>query len=981
MDTSLWQKLLPRTKTGFVLRIVLPAVLAMILFILAIFLILIPSTERQLLESKKETTQELTRAAASILDEYYKEEQAGRLTREEAQTQAAARINLLRYGDENLDYFWITDTHPTMIIHPYLPELNGQDLTDYEDLRGKKMFVAFVDAVKESGGGFVDYYWQWKDDPTRVVPKLSYVQLFAPWQWVIGTGIYVEDVNSAIGRVERTLTYTSLAILVVIALLLIYGARQSLKLENRRAQAEEALQQSHEKYRTLVEAATEGIAMTLDGRVVYSNEPLLSMLGYGPEDLSDADIERLVMAESTDDLRNLASLKALTPGETPPEPFEARLRNKAGEPVEALIAVTPIILNERQGFILMARGVSSQRAMQSALEEQRRQFRTMSNAISLGVFRSTWGRKANLLEANPAMRAILRMRPSAELLGVDWLDRIIGVEERTALVERLNRDKVVQDYRLGLRREDGGRADVSLFAVLVEGESGQPTHCEGIFEDVTSQRRSEEEREALIAQLQTSLFFLQEPIAKAVSPAVSVSMDQSIAKAAALMNKNKAGAVFVTADGGDLAGIVTDHDFRERVVAEDRDPNSAIRSIMTAPVASIEYAAPVYEAILRMQERNVDHLAVIDDSGALAGFIRLRDLVLYQRSSSVIITDSVRRSRSVDDIVEAHEKLPDLVKAVIDSGAQVRYVNRIVTSTSDAVVQKLLAMATDRLGPPPVRYAFLTLGSEGREEQTLLTDQDNALLYEDPPAEKAEEAAKYFLDLGTMVCDWLAEVGYAYCEGGVMAKNPRWNQPMSVWREHFSHWIHNADPQELLELNMLFDFRSVNEEQALPRELRTFIFDQIDAYPLFFVHFAQNALLYKPPVGLTGNIQVTGSGEGPKALSLKEAVMPVVNFARLYALKHRIDSTNTLDRLAELKDRGALSRESFEQIVPDYEELMRVRLRRQAQAILHNEKPSNLISPDEWTSAEETKMKRLFSVAADLRKKISFEFLGGIAGF
>ena len=155
----------------------------------------------------------------------------------------------------------------------------------------------------------------------------------------------------------------------------------------------------------------------------------------------------------------------------------------------------------------------------------------------------------------------------------------------------------------------------------------------------------------------------------------------------------------------------------------------------------------------------------------------------------------------------------------------------------------------------------------------------------------------------------------------------------------------------------------------------------MEDYPLFFLHFAQNALLYKPPITLLGNIQTTSSGDGTKTLSLKEALMPIVNFSRLYALRHRIDSTNTLDRLTELRDRGVLSRESYEQMFPDYESLMRIRLRRQAVAIEEGRAPTNLITPEELTSAEEARLKRLFSVSADLRKKISYDFLGGIAGF
>ena len=784
---------------------------------------------------------------------------------------------------------------------------------------------------------------------------------------------------------ERNLIYISIAIVILIALLLLYGLRQSLKIERRREAAEEGLQESHEKYRALVEAATEGILMTLDGKSTYFNKPFLDMLGYAPEELAGMPLDQIFVDETDADKEALAPLEALAKGdmENVPASFEARLRAKDGHPVEALLAPTPIEMGGKTGYILIARSLSAQKARAAALDETRRQFQNMSDVLSLGMFRSTWGRKAALIDVNPAMRSILRLPPSVDLVGTDWLERIADAEERDALVARLTRDKVVQDYRLGLRSHDGGRADVSLFAVLIEDDSGQVIYCDAIIEDITKQRKGEEEREALIAQLQTSLFFLQEPLSQSISPALSLDMDQPVSRAAMLMTKNRAGAVFVTGPDGDgeVIGIVTDHDFRERVVAQGVAPDATLRSIMTAPVATIAATAPIYEALLRMQERDVDYLAVTDETGKLAGMIHLRDLVHYQRSSSVIITDSVRRARSVEDIVEAHHRLPALVKAVVDSGADTRYLNRIISGVSDGIVQRLLGMAQEKLGPAPTRFAFLALGSEGREEQTLLTDQDNALLYEDPPAEKAEETAQYFLNMGTLVSDWLAQVGYAYCEGGVMAKNPRWNLSQSKWREQFTYWVHNADPQELLELNMLFDFRPVTGEKQFAHDLRSWVFEQMEDYPLFYVHFAQNALLYKPPLSLLGNIQATASEDGRKAVSLKEALMPIVNFARLYALKHHIDSTNTLDRLAELKERGILGRESYEQIVPDYETLMRIRLQRQANAIEENHKPSNLILPQELTSAEEMKLKRLFSATEDLRKKISYDFLGGISGF
>ena len=336
----------------------------MVLFILAIFLILLPSVERELLEGKKETTQELTRAAVSILNEYYAEETAGRLTRQQAQEEAAARIELLRYGDESKDYFWITDMHPTMVMHPYLPELNGQDLTDYEDQRGKTLFVAFVDAVRRDGSGFVDYYWQWKDDPERIVPKLSYVQLFEPWQWVIGTGIYVEDVNAAIASFQRYLTYVALAIIAAVALLLLYGARQSLKIERRRAAAEQGLKESSDKYQALVAAATEGILMTLDGKCAYANKPLQDMLGYDAPEMADMILSLLLLNKTKADQQALSYIQTLaatglsTPAEQlPPANFEARFKAKNGRAVDVLLTATPISLAGKSGVILIVRSI------------------------------------------------------------------------------------------------------------------------------------------------------------------------------------------------------------------------------------------------------------------------------------------------------------------------------------------------------------------------------------------------------------------------------------------------------------------------------------------------------------------------------------------------------------------------------------------------------------------------------------------------
>lgn len=957
----------------FGLQIVFPVVLAGALFVLAIFQFLIPSMERQLMERKKETIRELTLAAWSLLDSYHQEELAGNMAQAEAQAQAAASIGALRYGPQGKDYFWITDTLPRMVVHPYRPDLNGQDLRQFEDSSGKRLFVEFVEAVQADGAAYVDYYWQWQDDPQQIVQKLSYVKAFEPWGWVIGTGIYIEDVQQDIQRIERDVIFASAGISAVMVIILFIILRGGLALEQQRTRAEEELKESHEKYRALVESTTEGTLMVLQGKCAFANRAMLDLLGYQHEEFTCQEIRDLLANETESDRAALERIDLLLQGEPAPRQFEARLRRKDGKLVEMLLTATRVAYADQEGFVLVARELAQQREAEALLGGSRRQAKTLTRAIPLGVFRSTWGRKTRLLEANPAMRALFGLEKDTDLDRFDWLERIIDPQERSALMERLGAKGLVQDFRLQMAAANGQPIQASCFAMLVEAPEG--TFCDGVLQDISEQKKAEGERDALIAQLQVSQVYLEEPLRNVMGKAVTCEMGLPIAQAARQMTQAGVSAIVVCGPEGEPLGIITDHDCRERVLAAGLDPGRPVYEIVSAPLHSISDHALVYEAILLLQDKDVSCLAVKDDSGRLQGIVRHIDLVQYRQHAAMILAHSIRSAKTVEQIRAAYQRLPQLVSSLIQSGSKVRHINRMISSMADTITGRLIEMAVAELGEPPARFAFLSLGSEGREEQTLATDQDNALVYEGPPEAEAERVRAYFLALGERVCDWLDEVGYAYCTGGIMAKNERWNMPLSAWVRNFHGWIHNANPQELLELNMAFDFRCVSGDASLAQALRSRVLADMKAYPPFFLHFAQNALIYKTPLGLFGNILTESAGEG-KALNLKEAMVPVVNYARLYALKHEIDETHTLDRLARLHEKGLLSRELFEDLSPAYEALMRMRLDRQAAAMLANRPPGNLISPQAWTPLEEAMLKRAFAILGSLRKKISYDFLG-----
>jgi PAS domain S-box-containing protein len=945
------------------------------LFVGVIYGVIVPDVERNLLDRKRDTIRELTRSAQSVLQEYHQEEKQGLLSREEAQRGAAARIRDLRYGAESKDYFWITDMQPVMVMHPFRTDLDGKDLSEFRDPLGNRVFVECVHLVRSEGSGYLDYVWQWKDDPSRLVPKESFVMGFEPWGWIIGTGIYVEDVQQEIQRLTQRLVRISLSITGLIALILLFVAHQSLKIERQRNEAEDALRASHEKYRALVEAATEGTLLLSDDVCTFANPTMCEMLGYEPEEIEALDAKELLPPEGPERDGVLQYFRAVSEGQPAPVQFDAQLRRKDGELLDVLLSATRIAFAGKSGLIVNAKDVTRFKRVEEELGYSRARFRELRDTIDFGVFRTTVGPNARVIEANPSARRILGLSESGDLTGTDLLEACSDPEERQALSHALNTQGVVKNRVLPIQRKDGSIGTVSLTAVLVPDANGFMRYCDGFVEDVTEHRRVEGEREAIIAELQTSLLFLNEPIVRYVQKAAQCDLNTPIRKAAELLGKSQGEVVFVVTESREPVGIVTDRDLRERVVATGLDPESPLFRVMTSPLVTVSERALVYEALQLMRESNIQHVAVRKDAGPIVGVLRQADLSHFHRYSPAVLIQEIRQASTTAELAAARTRVPSFVRTLIEAGARSRNVNRVVTSVSDAITERLVALTQRDLGPAPARFAFVALGSEGREEQTLVTDQDNAILYEEVSDDEQGLVEEYFQQLGTRVCDALAQVGYAYCPGEVMAKNPKWCKPLPVWKRYFSGWIEASNPQDLLSINMFFDLRCLVGDRTLVGDLRRHIRAQLQAHPGFFPLFAKNALLYKAPLGLFGNIVADSEGRGPKTFSIKEAMMPVVNFARLYALQGGISETNTFDRLRALHERNVLKKSTHDEVWESYAFLMQIRLSHQAAASAEGLPPSNAIDPKSLSPIEEATLKKTFGHVAILQKKIGFDFL------
>lgn len=979
-----WQRVHRPGLRRYLFHVVCPTLLAMVLFAVALFAVVLPAMDRALMDRQREMARELTNSAWSFLAEAHRQEQAGALTREQAQQSAMAHISALRYGREGKDYFWLQDMHPHILMHPYRPDLNGQDVSEFRDPRGTRIFVEFANLVRNREAGFIEYVWQWKDDPARLESKESYVRGFAPWGWIIGTGIYTDDVRQELTRIERRVTLVSLGISAVVVLLLSYVMRAGLRLERERANAEESLFESRDRYRSLVEATTDGMLLVVEDRCRYANPILLDMLGYTQPQLDLLDLSDI--APVTDDNQAVwESLHRLRAGGQETTSLDGTLRHREGTFVECLLTLSPIRFAEKRGIILLAREIRPRGAAEERTSGGSRGLHLdqVAEGAAVGLFRARANRRGLIIEANPAANEMLPAdHGGAAGGGGGAMSSLSGLfadaADYDAFFAQLQHHGAAE-RQLHLSNEDARTRIVRLQARLTRDQQGQPIFIDGVMEDVTEAARRQVDRDAQVERMQTSLLFLHQPVDQLGGGPVFCAADTPIRKVAAQMTAQAATAALVRSESGAVLGVVTDHDLRARVLAAGLDLGQPVHRIMSAPLITIPLRAPVCEAMLLMQEKGVHHLALEDEGGHITGVIQARQLLQFPSHGAIAIATGIASATTPEEVARYCRQTSGLVQSLLDSGAHPHNTARLVASVCDAATERFVSLAEAELGPPPVAFAFLALGSQGRLEQTLCTDQDNAILYAPlADATEAESAARYFAALGERVCDWLHEAGYRFCNGEVMAKNPRWRLDLPGWKACFSNWIERAEPQELLEFSIFFDFRCVVGDATLTRELRRHIGEVLHASPAFLPHIAQNALLFRPQLKLFGRGLADSPGAAqPGQINLKDAMMPIVSFARLYALRHDVVETNTVERLNALAEEGAIQTSTRDEIIIAYDVLQRLRLRQQVAAIQAGQPAENYINYRRLGNIEETLLKQSFVQIEAVQKKISYDFLGG----
>jgi CBS domain-containing protein len=424
-----------------------------------------------------------------------------------------------------------------------------------------------------------------------------------------------------------------------------------------------------------------------------------------------------------------------------------------------------------------------------------------------------------------------------------------------------------------------------------------------------------------------------------------------------------------------VAGIITDRDLRTRLVAGGLGYDTAVSEIMTASLVTVEHNQLVFEAMLQMLRHNVHHLPVMRHGRPL-GVIALSDVVHYESRNSLFVVSSIFRRSSVDELVALTADVHASFVRMVREDASSRMVGSAMALIGRSFKQQLLALAETELGPPPVPYCFLALGSMARNEQLLVTDQDNALVLDnrfDPDRHDA-----YFSALAAIVSDGLARLGYSYCTGGIMATNARWRQPLKVWEGYFSQWIDQPTAESLLSANIFFDLDGVWGQVEWAEHLRKLIARKAKGNSRFLASMARNALLRTPPLGFFKDFVVEADGRHSKAINLKRrGTAPMADLIRVHALAVGSLAQNSFERLQDVVAADVLPPGRGQDLHDSLEFISSVRIRNQADDLVAGLEPGNSIEPDKLSAFERKSLRDAFSILGDAQGYLKFRYQPG----
>ncbi len=817
-----------KQRIKMIFSFILPPVLAIALFAIAIGMVIIPATEEALMQQKQDIIQAIVTSATSILEKHAQMENEGIVSPEESRQAALTEMRALRYGDGNKDYLWITDLQPNMVMHPYFSELEGTSLNQYSDSEGKLIFVEAVQIAKSNGEGYIHYMWPRQHNIENPLPKLSYIRFFEPWGWVVGSGIYLDDVHAEIEAVTLRLMLISVGVGVIVMGLLLFAIQRGWKSETGRCLAEKELIYSRERYQALAHASVEMIFLTIDGVIVAANKKACECLGKNEDEILYKYFKDLfVDALEFDKLNDLDKREDV-------HSVEIALHGKNGPEQVLLSAEDTIVHNNRAilytGYLCQLKeNTDNSLIIQESLRKSGFGILILENALS---------------------------------------GKIISADQR-----------VISMFQMDLKTLLG----LSFRNLLKEGDASR-----------------------FFTQLQ-----IDNKVENMLLQSSHIMADYFRAWSVGIETKALKGQIMVFLIEGTQLHLM------------NRAPQDVLSELLSPD---------------RRFSQETDLLRMISGEGS-EGQQFLRSKVM----------------------------LREFVKMGIDVDRVTAMTSRAINGIFDDAVKK----AITSIGPPPCPYALLAVGSVGRWEPTLNADQDTAIIFES--GEKGSRNAEYFHRFGELVTSICTEAGIPSCSAGNTAANPIWCMNQNEWKHKFHSWIQASLPDDLLKVNIFFDFRTIAGDDTLAMTLRQSVFKKVEENPGFLFYLAQNTLDFRLPADIFGRIRSDSKHENH--INLKGAMLHYVNFTRIYALRSGIHETNTTKRLQALMNSGCLPPDIAQDTIDAWRFLLKLRFENQISAMDINFPQENTLMLEELSEWEKMMLKRAMGQVGHLQRRLSSDIV------
>lgn len=434
---------------------------------------------------------------------------------------------------------------------------------------------------------------------------------------------------------------------------------------------------------------------------------------------------------------------------------------------------------------------------------------------------------------------------------------------------------------------------------------------------------------------------------------ITIDVASTVGQAAQRMDETRVSAIIVTS-AERLAGIVTDRDLR-RVVARGLPYDTALVDVMSADPHTIPVDSLALDALLELVEHTIHHLPVLDGD-EVVGMITSGDLMRLERSSPLYLAGDLQRQGDVAGLAAVMRRLPTLVARLLEQDASAEDITRVISRTTEALWRRLAHLAEAELGAPPVPYCWVALGSLARQEQALSSDQDHAFITSDEATDADDE---YFATLAQWLTSALVTCGFPRCAGDAMATNPRWRGPLRRWVAELTSWLRDPTADAVLNSSIFFDLRAVHGASSLADELAATVRAVAPSSTRFLGHLASHAGDIEVPIGFLRGFVVEKRGSHRDRLDIKlGGITPIVDVARVYALRWGLPQVSTRARLSAAAEHGV----DVSSLLDAQEFLAYTRLAHQGRMISEGKEADNFIDPNHLSDFERGHLREAFTI-------------------